>query len=76
LLGWRRNGISSIFFFILIISILTGILGYKKDLDPAYNINWPSWSGEVARWQKDHSYHLRIWPVNKKNTRKDGLGNL
>ena len=53
-----------IFAFFLVSSLITGFYEYKykTNLPSLLNcINCPSWKEEVAKWQNDQNYYLKIW---------------
>lgn len=53
-----------IFAFFLVSPLITGFYEYKYKTNLPYLlncINCPSWKEEVAKWQNDQNYYLKIW---------------
>lgn len=49
---------------LLITMVMFNSLGYRSQADNFYSENWPKWRDEVVIWEKDHNYHIRIWPLH------------
>ena len=44
---------------VLAYGLATGVVAYQN---PLFQIG-PSWAGEVAKWEADPSYSIRVWPT-------------
>ena len=53
---------SALCIILIAASLITGALMYKPSVGFVANENWPRWSEEVEKWEKDDTYILRIWP--------------
>jgi len=55
---------SGICLLLIVTSLVVGAVEYKFRLIKYSNANWPKWRQEVARWEKNPTHPLRIWPPN------------
>jgi len=55
----RKSLIAAILMFL---SISVGVIEYKARMADFINASWPQWPEEVAIWEKNPDYPLRIWP--------------
>ncbi|MBT4732337.1 hypothetical protein HOB87_10265 [Candidatus Woesearchaeota archaeon] len=53
--------------YILMFSIIIGMLEYYPRMISYTSNNWPIWKEEVGLWRVDDSYNPRIWPSIKKS---------
>jgi hypothetical protein len=53
-----------IYLFLIVISMITGAYSFKQNNKyPQFFmcINCPDWKNEIAKWQKDKNYNMKIW---------------
>lgn len=55
----RKSLIAAILVFL---SISVGIIEYRGRMADFINASWPKWPEEVAIWEKNPDYSLKIWP--------------
>jgi hypothetical protein len=59
--GSRYQKIVSVVCAILVVtSVLVGVVHYRGTV--IAGDDWPRWREEVAKWERDHSYALQVWP--------------
>jgi hypothetical protein len=63
--GAVRMARSTLCVLLIAASLVTGAIVYRPSIRFVAHENWPRWSEEVERWEKDKSYAPKIWPQNE-----------